>query len=122
MSQWAMSVSVVSASALLVVSVHSQDMFSTHSEGLRDVTLRFLQRHTVPCGSVTKVESTLGMDEIATCEDGREWALFWLENEVAFVYPRTRELYRWRAEVYRSQPQLYGILTASFRVSGSSGP
>ena len=72
MSQWAMSVSVVSASALLVVSVHSQDMFSTHSEGLRDVTLRFLQRHAVPCRSVTKVESPHGVDETAVCDDGRE--------------------------------------------------
>src|SRR5215471_9786433 len=97
MRHWAMSVSVVSASMLLT--------FSAESEDLRDVTLRFLQRQAVPCGSVTKVENTLGMDEIATCEDGREWALFWLESEVAFVHRRTRELYRWQADVYRSQPQ-----------------
>ena len=122
MGYWAMSVSVISASALLMSSAHSEDMFSTHSEELRKVSLKFLQLHAVPCGSVTKVESPMGMDEIATCEDGREWALFWLENEVAFVHPRTGELYRWQADVYRSQPQLYGGLTASFKASEGNGP
>ena len=63
-----LSVFIVSASALL--------SFSAQSEDLRDVTLRFLQRHGVPCGLVTKVDSPHGMDEVAVCEDGREWALF----------------------------------------------
>ena len=122
MWSWVMSVSVVSASALLMFSSHAEDMFSTHSEDLRNVSLKFLQRHAVPCRSVTKVESPQGMDEIATCDDGREWALFWLENEVAFVHPRTRELYRWEAGVYRSQPQVYEGLTATLKVSQSGGP
>jgi hypothetical protein len=115
MRYWAMSVSFVYASALLACSAHSEDLFSSHAEELRNITLQFLHLHTVPCEAVTKVESPHGMDEIATCEDGREWALFWLENEVAFVHPRTRELYRWQADVYRSKPQLYGDLKASFR-------
>src|SRR5262249_46397887 len=114
MRHWAMSVSIVFALALLTS--------STHSEDLREVTLRFLQRLAVPCESVIKVDSTLGMDEIATCEDGREWALFWLEDEVAFVQPRTRELYKWEAGLNRSHPQLYGRLTASFQVSRGNGP
>ena len=117
-----MSVSLVSASALVMGSAHSEDMFSTHSEDLRNVSLKFLQRHAVPCGSVTKVESPRGMDEIATCEDGREWALFWLENEVAFVHPQTRELYRWETDVYAWQPQLYRGLKASFKVPEGDGP
>jgi hypothetical protein len=109
-----LSVFIVSASALL--------SFSAQSEDLRDVTLRFLQRHGVPCGSVTKVDSPHGMDEVAVCDDGREWALFWLEDEIAFVHPRTRELYRWQTDVYRSHPQLYGRVTVSFHVSEGSVP
>jgi hypothetical protein len=122
MKYWVMSISVISASALLTVSAHSEDIFSAHAEELRNVSLKFLQLHAVPCSSVAKVESSLGMDEIATCEDGQEWALFWLENEVAFVHPQTRELYRWEASVYRFQPQLYRGLTASFKVSEGDGP
>ena len=114
MRHWAILASAVSALALLSFSAQSQD--------LRDVTLRFLQRHGVPCLSVTKVDSPHGMDEVAVCEDGREWALFWLEDEIAFVHPRTRELYRWQADVYRSQPQLYGSITVSLPVSGRSRP
>lgn len=103
MMQWAMPVSVISASVFLTSSALSQD--------LRDVTLKFLQHLAVPCVYVTKVESAMAMDETAVCEDGREWALFWLENEVAFVDPATRELYRWRPDLYKSQPQLYGSLS-----------
>jgi hypothetical protein len=121
MRYWAMSVSAACA-VLLACSAHAEDLFSRHAEELRNVTLQFLHLHAVPCGSVTKVESVLGMEEIATCEDGREWALYWLENEVAFVQPRTRELYRWEAIVYRSEPQqLYGGVTASLNVSEGSG-
>ena len=104
----------MSASALLSFSAHAQD--------LREVTLRFLQRHAVPCGSVTKVDSPHGLDETAVCNDGREWALFWLEAEIAFVHPRTRELYRWDPDVYRSQPQIYGNITVSFHVSEDCVP
>jgi hypothetical protein len=114
MRRWTLSVSVASASALLA--------FSAQAEDLRDVTLQFLQRHAVPCRSVTKVESPHGMDETAVCDDGREWALFWLENEIAFVHPQTRELYRWDVDVHKSQPQLYGSMTVSFHASQGSGP
>ena len=41
--------------------------------------------------------------------------LFWLENEVAFVQPGTRKLYKWRWELNEQYPQLYN---ASPRVSG----
>ena len=41
-------------------------------------------------------------------QDGREWALFWLEDEIALVHPRTREPYKWEWEVYISYPELYG--------------
>ena len=114
MKHWTMLAPVVSALALLSFSAQSQD--------LRDVTLRFLQRHAVPCGSVTKVDSPQGMDEVAVCDDGREWALFWLEDEIAFVHPQTRELYRWKLDVFRSQPQIYGTITVSFPGSEDSGP
>ena len=114
MRHWAILASAVSALALLSFSAQSQD--------LRDVTLRFLQRHAVPCLSVTKVDSPHGMDEVAICEDGREWALFWLEDEIAFVHPRTGEFYRWQLDVYETQPQLYGSVTLSFHVSEGSLP
>jgi len=94
-----LSVFVLSASALLSFSAQAQD--------LQDVARRFLQHQSVPCGSVIKVDSPHGLDEVAVCDDGREWALFWVENEIAFVQPQTRELYRWQVEVYRSYPQLY---------------
>ena len=114
MKHWATSAAVVSASALLAFSAHAQD--------LREVTLRFLQRHAVPCRSVTEVDSPHGLDETAVCDDGREWALFWLDDEIAFVHPRTRELYRWDPDVYRSQPQIYESITVSFHVAKGSVP
>jgi len=80
---------------------------SSQSQSLSEVSLTYLQRHGVPCQSVVKVDSTDNMDEIALCEDGREWVLFWLEDEVAFVRPGSRQLYRWRPEVNISFPDLY---------------
>ena len=44
-----------------------------------------------------------------TCQDGREWVLFWLENEIAFVQPETRELYKWQWELNELYPQLYNV-------------
>ena len=85
------------------------------------VALKFLQRHAVPCAAVAKMDSVLGAD-IATCEDGREWALFWVDNEVAFIDPQTRRLYRWRAEIHTSHPQLYESVTVSFPVPGHGAP
>ena len=81
---------------------------SGYSQELNRVAHRFLQRHGVPCLFVLKVGSTNGLDEVATCQDGREWALFWIEGEIAYVHPRTREFYKWDSEVYISYPQLYG--------------
>jgi hypothetical protein len=80
---------------------------SSQSQSLSEVSLMYLQRHGVPCQSVTRVDSTDNMDEVALCQDGREWVLFWLENEVAFVRPGSRQLYRWRPEVNSSFPDLY---------------
>jgi hypothetical protein len=79
---------------------------STRSQDLCDVAHTYLQRHDVPCLSVTHVDRA--EDMVATCQDGREWALFFVENEVAFVHPRTGDLYRWQREVHRAYPELYG--------------
>jgi len=80
---------------------------SSQSQSLSEVSLTYLQRHGVPCQSVVKVDSTDNMDQIAICQDGREWVLFWLEDEVAFVRPGSRQLYRWRLDVNSSFPDLY---------------
>ncbi len=81
---------------------------NAYSQELNRVALQFLQRHGVPCLFVVKVGSTKGLDEVATCQDGREWALFWIEDEIAFVQPPTREFYKWDSEVYIAYPELYG--------------
>ena len=80
---------------------------SSQSQSLSEVSLTYLQRHGVPCQSVVKVDSTDNLDEVAICQDGREWVLFWLEDEVAFVRPGSRQLYRWRPDVNISFPDLY---------------
>jgi hypothetical protein len=80
----------------------------THAEEMNDVMLAFLKLHRVPCRAVINV-GTVVLDEVATCEDGREWMLFWLENEVAFVHPETRELYKWQWELNALYPQLYNV-------------
>ena len=80
---------------------------SSQSQSLSEVSLTYLQRHGVPCQSVVKVDSTDNMDEVALCQDGREWVLFWLEDEVAFVRPGSRQLYRWRPDVNISFPDVY---------------
>jgi hypothetical protein len=87
--------------ALIALTSNSQ------SQSLSEVSLTYLQRHGVPCQSVVKVDSTDNMDEIAICEDGREWAMFWLENEVAFVRPGSRQFYRWSPDLYSAFPYLY---------------
>src|SRR5262249_44810183 len=88
---------------LLTFGASAQD----RSKDLSNVAQRFLQRHGVPCHSVVKVGSPQNLGEVATCDDGREWALFWLEDEIAFIQPRTREAYRWDPETYVSYPELY---------------
>ena len=113
MRRWTIPLSVVLVSALLP--------FSAQSFDLRRVALKFLHLHAVPCGAVVKADSALGADIVA-CEDGREWALFWVENEVAFIDPQTRRLYRWRPDVHRSHPQLYGSSAVSFQIPAAGGP
>ena len=81
---------------------------SAGSQDLDEVAHRFLRRHGVPCLYVVKVGVPVDLGEVATCEDGREWALFWIENEIAFIHPQTREAYKWDREIYLSFPQLYG--------------
>ena len=78
---------------------------STYAQELNDVAQKFLQRHGVPCLFVLKVGGDL--EEVATCQDRREWALFWLENEIAFVQPQTREPYKWDRQIYVSHPEIY---------------
>lgn len=97
---------------------------SSHSQYLLEVSLTYLQRHGVPCLSVLKVDTTDYMDEVVTCQDGREWVLFWLEDEVAFVQPQTHHLYKWAREIYAAHPEVYGRLKATYyhAVSASSGP
>jgi hypothetical protein len=80
---------------------------STYSQELNGVARKFLQRHSVPCLFVVKVGSPGDMGEVATCQDGREWALFWLEDEIAFVHPQTREPYKWDRQTYVSHPEIY---------------
>jgi hypothetical protein len=87
--------------ALIALTANSQ------SQSLSEVSLTYLQRHGVPCQSVVKVDSTDNMDEIAICEDGREWAMFWLEDEVAFGRPGSRQFYRWGPDLYSAFPSLY---------------
>jgi hypothetical protein len=97
---------------------------STYSQELNGVALQFLQRHGVPCLLVLKVGSTNGLDEVAICQDGREWALLWIEDEIAFVQPTTRELYKWDRGVYISYPELYGgsKRTAHVELAADVGP
>ena len=81
---------------------------STYAQELNGVFLQYLQRHGVPCLFVLKTGNPGDLADVATCQDGREWALFWLEGEIAYVHPQTRELYKWDREVYISYPELYG--------------
>ena len=67
--------------ALMALTARSQ------SQSLSEVSLMYLQRHGVPCEAVVKVDSTDTLDEIAICQDGREWAMFWLENELCSFVP-----------------------------------
>jgi hypothetical protein len=76
-------------------------------QDLNDVAQRFLQRHGVPCSFVLRVGSPHDLGEVATCEDGRAWALFWLEDEIAFVHPQTLEAYKWDRQIYLSHPEIY---------------
>jgi len=81
---------------------------SSRAQSLLDVSLTYLQRHGVPCEAVMKVDTTVDLDEVVTCQDGSEWVLFWLEDEIAFVHPGSHQLYRWRRDVHTIHPYLYG--------------
>jgi hypothetical protein len=78
-----------------------------NAQDIRGVAQQFLQRLSVPCLSVLKVDYTDNLGEVATCQDGREWILLWVEGEIAFVHPRTREAYKWEREVYMAHPEIY---------------
>ncbi len=64
------------------------------------------------------------MGEVATCQDGREWALFWLEDEIALVHPQTRELYKWDRKIYLSYPKIFSgpNPTSEHQILVSDGP
>jgi hypothetical protein len=98
---------------------------STYSQELNGVAHQYLKRHGIPCLFVLKVGSSpYGLGEVATCQDGREWALFWLEDEIAFVHPRTRELYKWDRQIYLSHPEIFSgpNLTDENQILPSGGP
>ena len=80
---------------------------SAHAQNLNGVAQQFLQRHGVPCQRVLKVGVPRDLGEVATCQDGRDWALFWLEDEIALIQPQTGDAYKWDREVYRSHPELF---------------
>ena len=99
--RWEVPVDFRFSLALMALTARAQ------SQSISEVSLTYLQRHGVPCQSVVKVDSTDNMDEIAICQDGREWAMFWLEDEVAFVRPGSRQVYRWSPDLNSSFPYLY---------------
>ncbi len=78
----------------------------------------------MPCQSVVRVDNTDNLDEVAICQDGREWVMFWLEDEVAFVRPGSRQLYRWSLDVNISFPDLYkgSQQISKIQFVGSDGP
>jgi hypothetical protein len=80
---------------------------NAYAQDLTGVAQQFLQRHGVPCQRVLKVGVPRDLGEVATCQDGRDWALFWLEDEIAFLQPQTGDAYKWDREIYRSHPELY---------------
>jgi hypothetical protein len=101
---WASSISRWTARTCIGLGVFFNS--SAYAQELNDASLAFLKLHRVPCAAVIKVD-TVVLDDVVTCEDGREWMLFWLENEVALVQPETRDLYKWDWELNKLYPQLY---------------
>lgn len=80
----------------------------SQAEELNEVAFAYLQRHGVPCLHVTRVDRPVrDFDMIATCHDGRQWALFLIEGEVAFLQPDTGEPYRWQRDLYQSHPEIF---------------
>ena len=100
------SVSTVAAAALLGGTALTGIALG---DDLHAVALAFLKRQGVPCFHVVHVDRPVqDFDLLATCHDGRRWALFFIEGEIAFVEPETGEPYRWRKEVFQSYPEVYG--------------
>jgi len=93
----------------LVVAAAQFLAVGSHAEDCAGVALKFLRLHDVPCQAPLAIDHS-SLDYGVTCADGRSWALFWLENEVAYVEPQTGTLYRWRRELSASYPNLYGGL------------
>jgi hypothetical protein len=56
---------------------------------------------------VVKVEDRADLGEVATCQDGREWIMLWVDNEIAFVQPESREAYRWKSDTYEAYPEIF---------------
>jgi hypothetical protein len=94
---------------------------NSQARDIHDVAQQFLHRHGVPCLTVVRVDSTHELGEVATCQDGREWVLFWLEDEIAFVDPESRQPYRWQRDVYVSYPGLYALSKPGTRDRTSRG-
>jgi hypothetical protein len=100
---------IMHATRLAIVFAALSAPFSAHAEPLNEVALTYLLRRGVPCLHVTEVDKPIrDFDMTATCDDGRQWALFFIEGEVAFIHPQTGEPFRWQREVYLSYPQVYG--------------
>lgn len=99
--QWA--VAALAALAILLVSLDAR------SSDLSEVARRFLQRHGVPCPVVLKVDSSHDAGEVATCQDGRQWILMWLEDEIAFVQLPGREPYKWNSGIFKAHPEIYPV-------------
>jgi hypothetical protein len=93
----------------LIVAVAQFLAGGSHAEDCAEVTLQFLRKHDVPCSALQAIDRSR-LDYVVTCNDGRSWALFWLENEVAYVEPQTGTIYRWQPELAASYPNLYGGL------------
>lgn len=91
------------ALAALVVSVNAR------SADICGVARQFLQRHGVPCPLVLKVDRSHDSGDVATCQDGRQWILMWLENEIAFVQQPGREPYKWDSDVFKAHPEIYSL-------------
>lgn len=95
------------ASVALAALFLSCNAYAEDARDPTDVAHQFLQRHGVPCQRVLKVGVPRELGEVASCQDGRDWALLWLEDEIAFIQPRTGDAYKWDREVYGAHPELY---------------